>query len=246
MKNKNEVILILHGWGLSGAKYKNLKQILEQGGYKTFAPDLPGFGQEPLKNNSMHLDDYVDFVRTFIKNNIHIKLHHAKKIFIIGHSFGGRVALKYVWKYPTEISGLILSGTPIYRDESFIKKIAYFLAIFGGKILNKFSNKFREKVRKFLYFMIGEWDYYNAGALKQVFKNIIGEELFGYLKTIKVPCVLIWGEKDVLVPVYNLQKIKKNIPSIYINIVQNAGHKLPYEKSEIFADKVIDFVSTEA
>ena len=229
-------IIILHGWGLHGKVYGRLEMILKNEGYKVFVPDLPGFGAEPLQKPSMNLDDYVTFVHDFIARK------KIQKVILIGHSFGGRVVIKYAWKYPHNVSKLILTGVPIIRKKSSIKQIAYLAAVLGGKVFSVFPKKPKEFFRKTLYFAIGEWDYYKSGPLKQVFKNIIGEDLVQYVQKIKIPTLLIWGKDDRLVAVSTVEKIKNYIPHAKVIIVSKTGHKLPYENAALFFEKILPFI----
>lgn len=229
-------IVILHGWGLAGSKYNQLSDLLKKEGYKVFSPDLPGFGNEPLKSESMDLNDYAEFVRSFIKK------HKILNPIFIGHSFGGRIAIKYSAKYEKEVCKIILTGVPIIRDISFFKKIVFLLAFFGGKLFRVFPISIQKTIRKMLYFMIGEWDYYNSGNLREVFKKIINEDLFQYLFKIKLPIIFVWGEEDYVTPAAGLIKIKKHFPLAIYQIISNVGHKFPYEKPEIFLKTIKPFL----
>lgn len=228
MKNNTKNILILHGWGLSGNRYILLKTLLEKSGYAVYAPDLPGFGKEQLKNPYMKLQDYVLFVHNFVRK---------KKItpfIVIGHSFGGRVAIKYAVTYPHDIELLVLTGVPIIRHVSLKQQAGYSIAKLGNLILPSFFSVIKMNTKKVLYFTLGEWDYYNAGPLQEVFRNIISEDLVQYATAIKVQVVCIWGENDRITPVSDLKKIQTMIPHASVVIIPGAGHKLPYEKPQDF------------
>lgn len=229
-------IIILHGWGLRGTAYNELISLLKQQGCQAYAPDLPGFGSQPLWSKSMNLDNYVDFLKDFIEKN------HILNPILIGHSFGGRVAIKYAFQYPQAVSKLILTGVPVIRENSFSKKIAYIAAIVGGKVFQIAPFRIRETVRKFLYFLIGEWDYYKAGSLKQVFKNIIEEDLVQYIKEIKIPIILVWGKNDTITPVRFIYQIEKITPLAKSIIMKNSGHKLPYENPLTFFKAIKPFL----
>lgn len=229
-------IIILHGWGLRGGVYQKLKGLLEDGGFKVFIPDLPGFGSEPLRSQTMVFDDYVSFVDEFLKAN------KIVKPIIIGHSFGGRIALKYAFKYSQKVTKLVLTGAPVIRSSVFKRKISRIVSIAGGQLFRFLPKTTNDFLRKLLYFLIGEWDYYKAGPLKQVFKNIISEDLVFYAKNIKVPVLLVWGENDKVVPVSDMKKIAKIIPQATFSVITDAGHKLPYEKPEIFVKAILPFL----
>lgn len=229
-------IIILHGWGLTGSTYKDLLQVLWGRGFNVYSFDLPGFATEPLKNKSMNLDDYVEFVDEFIQEKKLIKP------ILIGHSFGGRIALKYAWKYPEDVSKIILTGAPIIRHISIKGKIGYAFAVSFGRVFSLLPKNVKEWVRKILYFAIGQWDYYKAGPLQQVFKNIINEDLTGYAKEVQVPTYLVWGALDRLTPVTDVERIKKLNSSIKSVIVKNYGHKLPYENPKEFVKSIQIFL----
>lgn len=218
---KNEIV-ILHGWGLRGQNYKVLANFLENEGSKVYLLDLPGFGSEPLVNNNMILDDYVIFLKKFLDKN------KIKKPILIGHSFGGRVAIKYLWRYKNAAKALVLTGVPIIRHVTIKRKIAYFVAVLGGFVFSVFPKETKIFMRKVLYSLIGEWDYYKAGPLKLVFKNIIGEELTTFVKNISIPVLLVWGKEDMVVPATDVLQIKKFIPHAKTVIVAGEDHKLPY------------------
>lgn len=228
-------IIILHGWGLKGSVYSTLSDLLKAKSYKVFSPDMPGFGSEPLQKKSMNLDDYVSFLKEFMKKN------KIKKTILIGHSFGGRVSLKFAWRNSDLVEKIILTGTPVIRHISLKKKIAYLFAVTFGKIFSRFPNLAKLLFRKLLYFAIGEWDYYKSGPLKQVFKNIIQEDLLRYIIEIKTPIFLVWGKDDAMTPASDVEKIKKYNKLIQSKIIPNIGHKLPYENPNAFVDAIMPF-----
>ncbi|MDP2649292.1 MAG: alpha/beta hydrolase [bacterium] len=232
--NKSSII-ILHGWGLRGSKYQELSKLLENKGYKVYSPDLPGFGDEPLKSDKMNLSDYVLFLEDFIRKNKIISP------IIIAHSFGGRVAIKYA-RNNKNLKQLILTGVPIIRNQSFLKKFEFLTATYFGRLLNIFPESTKNIIRKTFYFIIGEWDYYKSGKLKEVFKNIIGEDLVCYTKELIVPTVLIWGENDKITPSSLVFKIKKINPNFQSIIVPEANHKLPYANPTLFYNKFKSYI----
>ncbi|MCL5746741.1 MAG: alpha/beta hydrolase, partial [Patescibacteria group bacterium] len=160
-------VIILHGWGLNGSKYNQLKKILENKNNAVYAPDMPGFGKEVLESANMDLDDYVLFLERFIKK---------KKIespVLIGHSFGGRVAIKYTYKYPDQVSKLILTGVPVIRHINSRQKLAIVLAKIGGSASSFLPKTVFNKLRKMPYYLAGSFDYYKAGPMSKIFVSII-------------------------------------------------------------------------
>lgn len=244
-KQNKPPIIILHGWGLRGDVYAPLVSLLKEANFNVYNPDLPGFGKEPLENlekitdkkdKNYNLDDYVLFLDNFIKQN------KITTPIIIGHSFGGRVAVKYVFRNPEKVKKLVLSGVPIIRHKTLKIRIGFLSAILFGRTFKILPNSIQDFFRKILYKSMGEWDYYKAGSLKQVFKNIIGEDLMQYAKEIKIPVLLIWGKDDKVVPVQDIEKIKQIMPGAKSFVIIGIGHKAPYMTYKEFFSALKSFI----
>lgn len=231
-------IIILHGWGLSGEAYQGVKTLLEREGFEVLTPDLPGFGSEKLRKHAMRLDDYVSFVEDFMKRK------RITKVILIGHSFGGRVAIKYALMFPKRTYALILTGAPgiTHRLSLFRRAIMRAAVAFGELFRFRLLSPFRKAVRKGLYFFIGEWDYYYAGDLRETFKLVVSEALQDFLPSIRVPTLLLWGERDAVIPLSDAWKMRRLIPKAKLSTVKNVGHKLPYEDEEAFTKEVVEFL----
>jgi len=230
-------ILILHGWQVPVARYFSLKELFQKAGFQVLVPQLPGFAFKETIKKAYQLDDYLDFVVDFLKKK------KIDNIFLIGHSFGGRIAIKFAILHPEKIRALILTGVPAIREKKF-KRQMFFVAAKIGKIffaIPPFS--FLQPVtRKLLYFLSDEWDYYQTkGKMRETFQKIINENLESLLTKIKAPTLLIWGEKDRIVPLSVAQEMVKRISGAKLTIIANASHKLPYEKPKIFSEKCLKF-----
>ncbi len=229
-------IIILPGWKLSGSTYKNLVWLLDKNGYKTYVLDLPGFGKEELISDSMTLSDYTDFVEKFIT------IHKIQSVILIGHSFGGRLAIKYSYLYPKKVELLILTGVPVIRNISFKKRIATIIAHTGKSLQKVIPKNIFQFFRKLIYYSVGEWDYYKSGNLKKVFLNVVNESLVEYIKQLSMPILLIWGENDTFTPVSDVEEIKKLNIHIKSVIVKNTNHRLPCDYPEKFFNSIKVFL----
>lgn len=234
-------ILLLHGWGstMSGERYKEAVNLLENSGFVVFCPDMPGFGTSNFKKEELFFDDYVQFVREFIKK------HKIKKVILVGHSFGGRVAIRFTALYPQYVTKLILTGASgIPHPLPSIKKKLAFIAT---KIVKPvFSippfSFFYSLLRKLVYYSIGEMDYYKAGKLSKTFKNVYQENILPDLVKIHVPTLLVWGENDTIIPVSDGIYMHDHIKKSKLVVVPTATHKLPYEYPSLFVKEIVDFL----
>lgn len=225
-----KTIVILHGWGASSKSFYEVKDLLEKEGFNVQVPNLPGFGEESSTKKIMDFDDYITFVKDFIKN---------RKVILLGHSFGGKIAIKLASQNPEIIEKLILTGASgVRRGLNLKRKIAYILAKVGKKILPIGQDFFK----RIIYYWIGEWDYYKSGKLLETFKRVYSIDIKNYLPEIKVQTLIIWGERDNVVPVSDARYIKEKIRKSRLIIIPGAAHNLPYGMPNVFVEKILPFL----
>lgn len=222
-----KTVVILHGWGSSSKAWSEVKDFLEKEGFRVEVPNLPGFGGKPLTKKVMNFDDYIDFVKDFIKK---------RKVILIGHSFGGRIAIKYASQNSESVEKLVLTGASgVVHGLSIKRKSAYILAKVGKLF-------FPKSFRKIIYYWVGEWDYYKSEELLETFKKVYKVDIKDYLPQIKTPTLLVWGELDKSIPVADGKFMKKNIKKSKLIIVKGATHKLPYSMPHIFCEQILPFL----
>ena len=235
---EQETILILHGWGRGNFSWQETKQILEKNGFLVFAPDLPGFGQEPPPEKPWALDDYLEWINEYINKN------ELTEFFLLGHSFGGRLAIKLAARYHEKLKGLILVSaaglkstanvreTRISTLASYLKKLAF---LPGYNFFRKF----------FYRFIIKKSDYFEAkGVMKGTLIKVISEDMTPLLEKIKMPALIIWGENDKTLPVADGYLMNKKIENSRLVIMKGIDHTPQLEAPELLAQKIIDFVKT--
>ena len=243
MKN-GKTIIILHGWGRAkNARIFYQKTIaeFEKNGYSVYAPDMPGFGEAAIPTKPLTLQDYSEFIRTFIKKN------NIVSPVLIGHSFGGRVVIKYVTTGNADVPAIILCGTPGYSPVKKTKWIVFVGISKIGKLIFSLPglSKAADKVRGWLYYAAGARDFYRAeGAMRETFKNIIREELKDMMKKIHIPTLLIWGAEDIIVPVGVAERMKKTIPNSKLTIFPHGKHSLIIDDPKNFANEVCLFLQS--
>jgi pimeloyl-ACP methyl ester carboxylesterase len=222
--------LILHGWGSKSDRWEKVAEILGQKGFKVVIPDLPGFGQSDKPGKPWDLDNYVDFVEEFSK------VLGLNKFILAGHSFGGGISVKYAVKNPEKIAELFLIASACIREDSSRKK---FLRIIS-KIFKIFS--FIPGVRKAFYkFIVRKSDYqYTDGIMKKTYLNIVGEDLSGLLSEIKVKTIIIWGDKDDVLPVEQSKEISDRIKGSKLVVISGADHDLEQKMPEVLTLKILE------
>lgn len=197
IKNEEDIATLvwLHGWGRDKRSFTNILSFFSD--YNNIAIDLPGFGEVLPPNEVWSTEDYARYVDQYIaKQNIN------KKIFIIGHSFGCRVGLRFANLYPDKIAGLVLiSAAGLKKKRSIIFKIKSSLMRNFGKLLSLIDKIFKTKYKECYSKSFGSADYRNAqGIMKSIFIKTINEDLSEIAPNIKTKTLLIFGSNDIDTP----------------------------------------------
>jgi len=236
---KQFTFIILHGWGLSAEKFQNLAGDLKNQRHRVFVPDLPGFGLSKQPDKPLVLSDYVDFLHTYIQQNSIVRP------ILLGHSFGGRVALKYQFVYPKEVRALILTGTPGVTPVAKKKIFVFILFAKLGKLIFSIPpfSFIQEKIRAWYYYIAGARDYYRASpVMRKTFKNIVQEDLMAYMKSLHVPCLLCWGQDDIITPVWIARRMAEIISNADLMIIPDTDHGVSYKRPELFVSTIREFL----
>lgn len=230
-------VLLLHGWGSSHKSWVKVKGILAKKGIEVIIPDMPGFGDCPAPEKPWNGKNYENWVLNYIEEN-----NLTKPLILMGHSFGGGLAMKLAMEHPKLIKKMVLiAAARLYIKKSLVKKFISEAA----KVGKKFDFlPFYELLRKAAYhFVVGSKDYTRAtGTMKETFVNVIKEDLTPRLHEIKTPTLIIWGDKDVATPVEHAHLLKERIKDSELEIIKGCGHPLNLQCPEKLADIIYKFI----
>jgi pimeloyl-ACP methyl ester carboxylesterase len=233
------VILMLHGWGVSSQSFDSMAKPLSAR-YRVILLDLPGFGGSEMPPTDWHIHDYAELVQSFVS-----KAQFGRLNCIVGHSFGGRVAIKAVGKSLLKPRKLILMGSAGVRHSDTFRNQSFKTVAKVGKLVTALPglSLVRDKLRLQLYRTAGSTDYLTAGPLQQVFLNTINEDLQSDAAAISIPTLLIWGDLDTETPVADGQLLANKIQGSNIRIVEHAGHFVYLDALERVTGYVEEFLA---
>lgn len=226
-----KALVFLHGWRSEGLVWKDIAEKISSQGFAVYMLDLPGFGSSPKPKNPFSVGDYADVVAEFIKK---LKLNN---VILIGHSFGGRVAIKLLAMYPDSAEKLVLVdsagvGAGKSSEASFLAKIAKPF----------FKPNFMQSLKKKIYKEIGAEDYVATPQLKETFLKVINEDLSGQLAQIDKPTLIVWGKDDKETPLESGKIINGKIKNSKLVVLENAGHFSFLDKPQEFFEEVMKFI----
>jgi len=183
-------VLVLHGWGKGSDSWVAIGEILAKDNYQVIVPDLPGFGASQEPDKPWGFDDYIDWIEQFVKE---MKLN---RFYLVGHSFGGALALKFAALHAEMTEKLVLCDAAVIRKErldwrqTYAKKMAHWK---NNLLRLPFASKIYPVAKKIFYKFAGNHDYELASpVMKETFKNIIKIDTFEFASRIARPTLIIW------------------------------------------------------
>lgn len=207
--NKNgKAIVLLHGWGQNTEMMDMLGKPFEKD-CRIINIDLPGFGKSDEPKEVMNVSDY-----TFVIEKLLEKLKVYKPV-LIGHSFGGRVAIKFASR--NDVEKLILLSAPLRgHDKKGLKtKVLKSLKQVPG--LNKLEGWAKNH--------IGSRDYKAASpVMKQVLVQTVNEDLSNDLTKIEVPTIIIYGNLDSEVPYEDIKLMESLLNDCGLVLYEGCTH----------------------
>ncbi|MBZ0160715.1 MAG: alpha/beta hydrolase [bacterium] len=234
-------MVLLHGWGTSAESMGAVAKSLEDR-FRVYALDLPGFGWTPAAAAPWGTWEYAAYVEAFM-DRVGIPVAG-----LIGHSFGGRIALALASRWPDRVRSLILVASagirptrgPLYHMKVGATKLAK--RLFSFPIWGRLGER---KVAE-IYRRVGSRDYRNAGPLRATLVKVVGEDLRSILSSIRVPTLIIWGDKDQEVPFSSMQIMARGIAGSRLEVLEGAGHFPFADRPDRFGRLVREFLCQDS
>ncbi len=237
---QGEPLVVIHGGGGDARTWwKNIDELAVK--YAVYAPDLPGFGgSQPLGGN-YYIPELAEFIDKFA---VALGL---EKFHLVGHSLGGGVALDYTLKSPGKVKKLVLvSSLCLGREIAFWVRLFSIPALvrsFGALVMWALEGiKWVVKILNPLEFvmpytsgtiLVGE----NITTLRQ--QSLVLEHR---LAEINVPTLLVWGERDPIVPVRQAYAAAKVIPQCQVKVFEKRGHNVHRDELKQFSSVLTGFL----
>jgi len=232
----NKKILIFHGWGATSYSWRDISYCMSKKGYEVIAMDLPGFGETSAPNSVWSSDDYVKFLESFVKKI------GISNFYLLGHSFGGALALKFTSKHSDLVKKLVLCDAAIVRKErlNLRQRTVKSLSKYGSKIVSK--TPFYSFFEKAAYWFAGTYDYYRANPImKEIFKKVINEDMTNIAPKIKKDCLIVWGEHDKATPLEDAFVLNNLIEDSQLKVIVGAGHNPHRNHKDDLCDILLKF-----
>lgn len=217
-------VIALHGWGRSGGDFAGI--LADHDG---LAVHLPGFGPAPAPPRAWSSADYAAALAQALEG--------MGPLVVVGHSFGGRIAVRLAATYPHLVSALVLTGVPLTRVSAPSRPKPLFRlakALYRAKLIP-------ESVMESARGKYGSQDYRAAsGVMREILVTVIQEDYLEDATRISCPVSMVWGELDTPAPVAAATKALDFFPSATLRVVAGAGHLLEGTLEREVASAVAD------
>jgi pimeloyl-ACP methyl ester carboxylesterase len=218
MSGKGPVVVLLHGWGDQASGLHSLAEALATN-YTVITPDLPGFGATGAPPTTWGLDDYAVFTANFLR-----KLATKNVYAFVGHSNGGAIAIRGLAKGNLNAERLVLLASAGIRGEykGRVKAVRYITKL-GKALSTPLPSVAKAKLRQKVYKTVGS-DMLVAEHLQETFKRVVTDDVQTDAAKLRLPTLLIYGEKDMQAPLYYGQKFHELIADSTLEVLPGVGH----------------------
>jgi 3-oxoadipate enol-lactonase len=240
-------VVFIHGFPMNLTMWQDQLDKLPQADYRLIAYDIRGLGHSDLGNGEISIETHADDLMGLLDDL------DIKKAIICGLSMGGYIALRAIEKYPDRFMGLVLCDTKSESDtEEGVQKRHDSIKKIKEEGVESFADGFLKNV-------LSDNTLQNTALVRQLKNRIMENSTEGIiaaqlamakrtdttsvLKNVKVPTLIMVGEKDQVTPLKNAEILAMKIRNARLEIIKDAAHFSNVENSVDFNDVLVDFLT---
>lgn len=252
-------LLLLHGVGCDHRTWLPVLPRLAEH-FTVIAPDLLGHGRSAKPRADYSLGGYANGMRDLLG------ILGIERVTVVGHSFGGGVAMQFGYQYPERTDRIILvsSGglgpdvSPLLRALSMpgaglaLAAAASPPAHLAARVVLGSAARLRlpytADVPGVLYVLASVNESGARSAFLHVLRSTVdwrGQVVSmldrAYLAA-GMPMLVVWGDRDTVVPVRHAENARRALPRARVEVLPGVGHFPHEEQPEVFTDLLLDFV----
>lgn len=183
-------IVFMHGWRSNRDSLREIASLFH-GSHCVHLLDLPGFGEAPEPPSNWGTVEYADLVEQYLRERVR---GHA---ILVGHSFGGRLAVRLAARRGLGIAAIVLMAVPGLPQSPTSRAALRRLAIRRlRRVLVLLKGVTGPALVDWHTRRFGSADYLSAGAMRSVVVRVVNEDLTEQARTSTCPVLLLWGAED--------------------------------------------------
>ena len=212
-------VVLLHGWGTSSQSLTPLCGALATT-FHVLAVDLPGFGWSQPPPSAWGAQEYAGHILRLMQET------GIDRAALVGHSFGGRVAIALAAAEPTRVSRLALVASAGVRPP---RRAGHFVRVATVKLVKRFFSlpgwgATGQRIIAKVSGRVGSRDYRAAGNMRPTLVKVVNEDLTPILPVIQAPTLILWGDRDQEVSRSAMEAMATQITQSRLVVFAGAGH----------------------
>lgn len=234
----SQPVIVMHGWGCNKSTVASITRVAAES-CRVYTVDFPGFGDSPEPPSVWGVEEYTRIIERLIE------AEHLEKPVLVGHSFGGRVAI--VLASRNEVGKVILvdaAGVKPRRSLTYYLKVYSFKA---GRIMWRLllgEKKAAARIEKSRARRASA-DYLNASPkMRAILSKVVNEDLKHLMPKISAPTLLVWGSNDTATPLADAKVMEQLIPDAGLVEFKNCGHYSFLDNPVQFAAVLRNFLNS--
>lgn len=212
--------------------------------FEVFAPAHPGFGATEIADPIESMEDVV-FHYLDVLEGLGIKRAH-----FVGVSLGGWIAAEFAVRYPERVTRLVLADAfglnvedhPLPDVFSEIENAGELRRLLFADPEGPMADLLVPKKGVDAGKMLPVRDALHATRRLAIGRKLFNEKLARRLRRISCPTMVLWGERDALLPLGYAEAYRDRIANAELKLLPDAGHLPQFEQPERFVQAVKEFL----
>lgn len=238
-------VVLLHGFAARGDMFTPLLPYLT--GYRTWVPDLRGYGHSGRMPGPFTLHQHMHDVVT------HMAQAGVSHYHVLGYSMGGALAQLIAHHHPQQVKSLMLCCTWSHKQGTLQEDVQHWMApwalrMLGARRIAKHFKGWMAKSNGIVDPAVAEWYRQTMlqtsdEALGQGAESLMAFDSRPWLSLLHMPTLVVGAQSDWVVPFYHAQQLAKGIPGSQFVPIAHAGHGAIFTHSATLGEAIHQFLS---
>lgn len=252
-QGQGPAIVFLHGWASSWHHWRLTMPRVAQAGFAVYAPDLLGHGDsvKPDSAEAYPIQAYLDSLSDWLDDR------RLDRPLLVGHSLGGYLSLAFARRWPERVAGLFLVN-PLYTPIQLGRTSIWQEFEWQGLRLPRLGEFFFRYTPEWLIRTTLDFHRHDTGHLPFEFRHQVArdykrasphivhtifsiDDLRPDLPEIRVPAVVIWGDRDLTLNPTSFPPLVERLPEAQGYCFPGRGHSPHLAEIDHFHELLLSF-----